>query len=116
PLLLPGTAFPGAFDLDFTSSSTWRTPAGRKNIPYPCSHWKYRSPLTEPSFFPVASSSSTPTHSPVWKDVVPTKRTIAIRPSLSSIFWPARSVGLLIVETTHPSRRCLFSSSFGAPL
>lgn len=61
-LLFPAT--PGlAFDL--TSSTTCLTPTGRKNMPYPCSQSKYRFPLTEPSFFPVSSSSSTPTQSPV---------------------------------------------------
>lgn len=37
-LLFPGTPLPAALALDFASSSTWRTPAGRKNMPYPCSH------------------------------------------------------------------------------
>ena len=99
-LALPGTLLPAAFALGLASSSTCRTPAGRRNMPCPWAHWKYRSPLTEPSFFPVASSSSTPTQSPVWKDVVPTNRTVATRPSLSSIFCPAARVAALIVECT----------------
>lgn len=81
-LVMPGLTF------GFTSSTTCRTPAGLRNMPYPSSHSKYLSPLTEPSFLPVGSSSSTPIQSPVWKDVEPTKRTVATRPSFNSIFWP----------------------------
>ena len=77
------------------------TPAGLKNMPYPCSHSKYLCPLTEPSFLPVASSSSTPTQSPVWKVVVPTKRTVAIRPSFSSILWPTTREDAFIVGFAH---------------
>lgn len=63
---LLGLLFPATLGLalGFTSSTTCRTPAGLRNMPYPCSHSKYRSPLTVPSFFPVGSSSSTPTQSP----------------------------------------------------
>lgn len=46
-------------------STILTTPVGRKNMPCPGSQSKYLSPCTEPSFLPVASSNSTPTHSPV---------------------------------------------------
>jgi hypothetical protein len=43
------------------------TAAGLRNIPRPILHSKYLSPCTLPSFFPLSSSSSTPTQSPVEK-------------------------------------------------
>ena len=51
----------------------------------PCSgaQAKYRSPFTLPSFLPLASSSSMPTHRPAAKAVSPTKRTVPLSPSLS---------------------------------
>lgn len=112
-LAFPGTPLPVVFGFDFASSRTCRTPDGLKNIPYPCAHWKYLSPLTEPSFFPVASSSSTPTQSPVWKCVIPTKRTIATRPSLSSIFCPTERDAVLIVVNAPNGQVYRASSSFG---
>ena len=74
------------------------TPAARRNMPWLASQSKYRSPLTEPSFFPVPSSSSTPTHSPGANPVAPRNRTTACRPSLSSIVCPTPSARLAIVE------------------
>lgn len=65
-------------------------------MPYCGALSKYLTPLTDPSFFPDASSSSTPTQSPVWNCVAPTKRTVPIRPSLSSIFCPTDSGGVLM--------------------
>lgn len=79
------------------SCNTLATPDARQKMPYPAAHSKYRFPWTEPSFLPLCSSSSTPTHSPVWKDVVPTNRTVPMRVSLSSIFCPGASVGLLLM-------------------
>lgn len=55
----------GACGAGGASSTTLTTPVGRINRPNPGSQSKYRSPCTEPSFLPVASSSSTPTQSPV---------------------------------------------------
>ena len=79
--------FPFAADVDPAGASltTRLIPVARRNIPRPIAQRKYRSPLTAPSFFPEVSSSSTPTHSPVWKEVVPAKRTRAKRPSFSSM-------------------------------
>lgn len=36
----------------------------REKIPRLGSHWKYRQPATDPSFFPMGSSSTTPAQSP----------------------------------------------------
>jgi hypothetical protein len=47
------------------SSITLTTPVGLMKSPCPAGQSKYLSPCTEPSFLPVASSSSTPIHSPV---------------------------------------------------
>lgn len=79
-LAAPGVGLAGAgagFGCGFGSgssgcSSTCLTPVERRNMPNPCSHSKYRSPLTAPSFLPVCSSNSIPTHSPGWKCVLPT--------------------------------------------
>ena len=75
----------------FGCSMTCRMPLGRRNMPWSCSHSKYRFPLTEPSFLPLASASSTPTQSPVWKWVGPKKRIVAMRSSFNSIVWPTES-------------------------
>ena len=110
--LFAGAPLAAGLVLGFASSTTSRTPLGRRNMPCPCSQSKYRSPLTEPSFFPVASSSSTPTQSPVWKCVVPTKRTVATRPSLSSIFWPTeRDEAFIFHSTRQPDISSFLSSS-----
>lgn len=66
-------------------SSISETAVGLMNIPQPGAHVKYLSPWTEPSFFPVASSSSTPIQSPGAKLAAPTKRITALRPSGSEI-------------------------------
>lgn len=66
------------------------TAFGRQNMPRPTPpHSKYRSPLTLPSFFPELSSSSTPTHSPVWKFVRPRNRMTAVRPLMRRTVWPS---------------------------
>jgi hypothetical protein len=66
------------------------TAFGRQNMPRPTPpHSKYRSPLTLPSFFPELSSSSTPTHSPIWKLVRPRNRIVAVRPSVRRTVWPS---------------------------
>ena len=90
---LPFTAAPCAFPFILGAGfgvgwSMMVATLGLMNIPYPCGQAKYRWPWTSPSFFPVASSSSTPTHSPVAKWVLPAKRTVAVRPSESSTDWP----------------------------
>lgn len=79
------------------SCNTLATPDARQKMPYPAAHSKYRFPWTEPSFFPLCSSSSTPIHSPVWKEVVPTNRTVPMRVSLSSTVCPGASGGLLLM-------------------
>lgn len=97
--LFVGTPLPvAAFGFAFGAScNTLATPDGRQKMPYPAAHSKYRFPWTEPSFFPLCSSSSTPTQSPVWNDVVPTYRTVPTRVSLSSIFCPGARGGLLLM-------------------
>ena len=42
-----------------------------QNIPRFGSHWKYLTPLIEPSFFPIESSRTTPAHSPAANCVSP---------------------------------------------
>lgn len=37
---------------------------GRVNMPFKGSHWKYRTPATEPSFLPMGSSKTIPAHWP----------------------------------------------------
>lgn len=69
--------------------ATTLTAAGRTNMPLPMSQSKYRSPWTLPSFFPVPSSSSTPTQRPGAKAVSPTKRMMALRPSARRMTCPA---------------------------
>jgi hypothetical protein len=61
--------------------------AGQKS---PCcgAHSKYRTPCTAPSFFPSASSSSMPTHSPAANCVAPTKRTVPRLFSLVTTLCP----------------------------
>lgn len=67
--------------------------AGRKNIPLPIGQSKYLWPCTLPSFFPVLSPSSTPTHSPAAKCGSPIYLIIPIWPLASSTVWPmARSL------------------------
>lgn len=53
-------------------SRTLAIPTGRRNMPCSGLHSKYRSPATEPSFFPLGPSSSTPTQTPSANRVVPT--------------------------------------------
>ena len=50
--------------------------SGLAKSPWFCWHWKYRSPLTAPSFLPLASSSSTPVQIPLENSPRPTKRTV----------------------------------------
>lgn len=52
PLLVDALGFPFA-----VSCSTLATPDARQKMPYPAAHSKYRFPWTEPSFFPLCSSS-----------------------------------------------------------
>lgn len=70
-----------------TLETRWR------NIPWSGSQSKYRLPWTEPSFFPEASSSSTPIQSPSRNRVSPTNRTVAMRPSPSSTMAPGFTLG-----------------------
>lgn len=72
------------------------TAAGLTNMPLPISHSKYRSPWTLPSFFPLSSSSSTPTQSPAAKWGCPMYRTVAKRPSVSSMTWPTWSCSVMM--------------------
>jgi hypothetical protein len=60
------------------AAATSVTAVGRTNMPFPGAQSKYRSPWTAPSFLPSPSISSTPTHSPVAKLVVPAKRTMPL--------------------------------------
>lgn len=80
----------------FGCSRTCAIPVERQKMPYNGAHLKYRCPWTEPSFFPDGSSSSTPTQSPVWKEVVPMNRMKPMRSSLRAIFCPRHSSGVLI--------------------
>lgn len=48
----------------FSGSAVLDSFEGRVNIPFPSSHWKYRTPATDPSFFPIGSSSTIPAHCP----------------------------------------------------
>jgi hypothetical protein len=80
------------------------TAVGRTNIPLPMSHSKYRSPWTLPSFLPLSSSNSTPTQSPAAKWGCPIYRTVAKRPSVSSMTWPIWSCSDMMRSSseTHP--------------
>jgi hypothetical protein len=66
PTLLAGPLLLGAWGNGVGCVITV-TAAGLRNIPFPIRHSKYLSPCTLPSFFPLSSSSSTPTQSPVEK-------------------------------------------------
>lgn len=88
---LPPAALVAGLVVCLLSGSGWTilpTTVGRTNMPCPGSQSKYRSPWTAPSFLPVASSNSRPIHCPSAKWVVPMKRTVACRPSGSSITVP----------------------------
>jgi len=83
-------AAPAAAGLGGAGSAMTVTAFGRQNMPRPTPpHSKYRSPLTLPSFFPELSSSCSPTHSPVWKFVLPRNRMMAVRPSVRRTVWPS---------------------------
>lgn len=61
--------------VSFSGNAVLDSFEGRVNIPRPSSHWKYRTPATEPSFFPIGSSSTMPAHWPGANCVPPTKCT-----------------------------------------
>ena len=54
------------------SACTFVNFEGRVNIPFRGSHWKYRTPATEPSFLPMGSSKTIPAHWPGANWVSPT--------------------------------------------
>lgn len=82
------------FDTGAGRSMTVRA-VGLRNMPRPISQSKYLSPCTLPSFLPLSSSSSTPTHSPAAKCGCPTNRTVPKRPSTSSTVWPRSSSDMM---------------------
>lgn len=90
-------ALGAAFAVRVGRSITEATTVGRTNMPNPGSQSKYRSPCTEPSFFPESSFNSTPIHSPSAKLVAPMYRTVACRPSVSVTTQPVDSSAMLIV-------------------
>lgn len=96
---LPFTGFGGGG----IGCSIISTADGLKNIPRPISQSKYRSPCTLPSFFPLPSSSSTPTQSPGAKCGCPTNRITAIRPSASCTVWPTSSSAISLAGLDHRS-------------
>lgn len=96
---LAAAGLAGAFGLG--SCRMRATPMFRKNMPWPGLQSKYRSPWTEPSFLPVASSNSTPTQRPSAKEVSPMKRITPTRPSLSSTTWPAFRLRSPIVDAVR---------------
>jgi len=58
------------------------------NTPFFCGHWKYRTPLTEPSFLPMPFCRAIPIHStPGRKFVGPMNFTRPTLPSASSYAW-----------------------------
>jgi hypothetical protein len=73
------------------------TVVGLTNIPLLGEQSKYRSPCTDPSFLPKPSSSSTPIQSPTAKWVCPTKRTVALRPSLSRMDCPTAISDIVVL-------------------
>lgn len=50
--------------ISISGSAVFDSFDGRVKIPLPSSHWKYRTPATEPSFFPMGSSRTIPAHWP----------------------------------------------------
>lgn len=74
-------------DDEAVSRSTIERTDGRTKTPWSLSHWKYLTPCTAPSFFPVGPSSSRPTQAPAEKRVSPVYRTTARRPSWSRTGW-----------------------------
>lgn len=73
-------------------------------MPNPGSQSKYRSPWTDPSFFPESSVNSTPIQSPSAKLVAPMYRTVACRPSVRVITQPEDRSAILIVAERAPAR------------
>ncbi len=55
-------------------SVIWTIDSGLMNMPKSGSQSKYLSPLTDPSFFPLSSKSSSPTHAPFANEAVPMYR------------------------------------------
>jgi len=71
------------------------TPAARRKRPCLGGQVKYRSPCTEPSFLPEASSSSTPRNWPSETWISPMNRITPTRPSVVSIVWPTLNSAMM---------------------
>ncbi|KAI7506353.1 hypothetical protein KC367_g58 [Hortaea werneckii] len=72
------------------SSNTGKSPTSTlsgltKTPQFPPPHSKYRVPFTLPSFFPVGSSSLTPTQAPIPPGISPTSPTNATSPRRASL-------------------------------
>jgi hypothetical protein len=95
---VPFTGFPLVLASGGRGCSTISVTAlGRRNMPFPIAQSKYRSPWTEPSFFPDSSWSSIPIHPPGANAVVPTNLTIACLPSKIVMIWPGRRAELSVM-------------------
>lgn len=70
-----GARLPWVPFMSFSASTVFDSFDGRVKIPLPSSHWKYRTPATEPSFFPMGSSRTIPAHWPGANCVPPMKCT-----------------------------------------
>jgi hypothetical protein len=72
---------------------------GRTKTPWPGLHVKYDFPWTVPLCFPVGVSSSTPTHFPAAKAVVPVKRTNPVPVAVETRFPTANDVSIADTAT-----------------
>lgn len=64
------------------------------NIPYFILHVKYRFPPTLPSFLPLGSESSIPTHRPGWNAVGPQNRTTPLTESEAAVASTIVPIGI----------------------
>lgn len=74
--------------VSFSGSGVLDSFEGLVKIPFPSSHWKYRTPATDPSFFPIGSSSTMPAHCPGANCVLPTNCTYPGLLPLTQILSP----------------------------
>jgi hypothetical protein len=90
--------------------------AGLINIPNPSLHEKYRTPATDPSFFPALDSNSIPIQAPSANSVGPTKRTMAsiYEDDISTLSPILYSCGRRSVEILEPLRDGTFSAELGS--
>jgi hypothetical protein len=93
PLIVSSILFRGETSINFAA-------VGRTKTPWPGLHEKYDFPWTVPLCFPVGVSSSTPTHFPAWKLVVPVKRTVPVPAAVDTRFPTAKEESI-VGSATH---------------